>query len=180
MAVRITSPKAHWTMVGYTAAMRRMEIDAVLTGKKVDVYIRAGFKKGIKNRDKRDIAKIATDPEVMEMLADKVHDAVEEVTRHQDVLMIATLFQQPRSMLYRYWCSGPKKCVLYSNFYMKTHDYLLFLVTEARRVTPGVRDSEIEHNIINNSTHKGMMTCEWPSETCPKGYDVIEQLPQCF
>ena len=178
---RITSPKVHWTMVGYATAMRRMTLDAVTTGKpKIDAYIRAGYRKGERHRDKRDIENIATDPEVMEMLADKVGESLDAIDRHADVLKIATLFQQPKSMLYRYWSSHPKKCVLYSNYYMKTHEYLRFRAAEARRVTPQVRDSEIEHNIINNSSHKGMMTCEWPAEKCPKGYTVIENLPQCF
>ena len=36
---RITSPKVHWTMVGYATAMRRMTLDAVTTGKpKIDAY----------------------------------------------------------------------------------------------------------------------------------------------
>lgn len=178
---RIVSEKQHWTLVGYNAALRRLSIEAVNTGKKrIDDFIATGFKKGKRELDKQDAAKIKADPDVMEMLADKVHDAMATITRHQDVLAVATLFQQPRSQLYRYWCRNPKKCVLFSNFYTKTHDYLLFLVTEARRVTPDVRDSEIEHNIINNSTHKGMITCEWPSEKCPDGYDVLDNLPQCF
>src|SRR6185295_15414480 len=78
-------------------------------------------------------------------------------------------------MLYRQWAHG--KAILYSNCYAKTHAYLRYLVMEAKQVTPDLSDDDIEHHIINNSTHKGMMTCEWPCPKCPKGYTKIQHLP---
>lgn len=74
---RIVSEKQHWTQVGYNAALRRLSIEAVTTGKKrIDEYITTGFKKGKRVLDKQDVEKIKVDPDVMEMLADKVHGAM--------------------------------------------------------------------------------------------------------
>jgi hypothetical protein len=85
--------------------------------------------------------------------------------------------------LYRHWVrygDGVGKALLYSNCYAKTHAYLQFLVQEARKVTPDVELDKIDHNIINNSSHKGMMTCEWPCPEKPDGYDEINNLPCTF
>jgi hypothetical protein len=172
---QITSPKVHWTRVGYSAATQGLDVEKLYTSdSKVNGWISEGHRRGarrIKKLQKMTLGEDCSDPKVMALT--------------DPVLVVSAMFNGSSKLyLYRQWTptedgkSG--KAILYSNSYMKTHAYLRFLVNEARRVTPDIDEAEVEHHIINNNTHKGMMTCEWKCPKQPKGYDRISQFPTAF
>jgi hypothetical protein len=171
----IVSPKVHWTRVGYSAATQGLDVEKLYTDdSKINGWITEGHKRGerrIKKLRKMTLGDDCNDPKAM-VLTDPV------------LVMSATFNGSGKCYLYRQWTptedgkSG--KAIIYSNTYLKTHAYLRFLVNEARRVTPDLDEAEVEHNIINNATHKGMMTCEWKCPKKPKGYDQIASLPTAY
>jgi hypothetical protein len=172
---RIQSPKVHWTRVGYNAGFKCMDVEKLYTtDSKINGWITEGFAKGerrLKKLQKMTIGEDSDDPKAM--------------VYNDPVLQVAASFNgSSKLFLYRQWTCNSSgeggKAILYSNSYVKTHAYLRFLVNEARRVTPDLDENNVEHHIINNDTHKGMMTCEWDCPKKPKGYDQIRGLPTAF
>lgn len=64
----------------------------------------------------------------------------------------------------------------FTNSYGSDHSYLLFLADEAKRVTPGLRNKEIQHGVINDASHRGHHLVTWRCER-PEGYSLSPQIP---
>lgn len=111
-------------------------------------------------------------------------DTDDFLERNEAVIAVALDFAPDgEGVLYRYWEGTLRHsghCFIFSNSYDSTYAYIQFLVSIARRTTPGVPDDHIKFKIINDNMHKGMVACEWRCDEQPQGFTLVHSLPTTY
>ena len=67
----------------------------------------------------------------------------------------------PRMRIEKYWASNLGRAFITTNTYVRTFAHINFLIAEARKDVPDLKDEDVQIFIINSISHKGMLMIEF-------------------